>query len=410
MRLFFFIILLVIILAEIYVYKGIKSIFSPESQRIFQIVYWLTVLITVAGFLSLWLFAGKGLGDTNLMTNIFFGLAFSFILVKILIANFLLIEDLYRFVRFIVESITVKGNVNFVHRSKITGFSALIITSVFFFLCVYGLFYGKYNYKVRNVTLFFNDLPQEFDGFRILQISDIHAGTFDNISAVKRGIELIRKQNADLILFTGDMVNNLADEIRPYAEIIGSLAAPYGKYSILGNHDYGDYYRWPSEEARQKNLDKLADYQYSMGFTLLRNERVEIRKDSSVIQLAGVENWGKPPFHQYGDLNKAFENNTDDRFTILMSHDPSHWDGQVLGFEKHIHLTLSGHTHGMQMGIETAWFSWSPVKYMYPRWGGLYSENGKYLYVNRGFGFIGFPARVGIRPEITVIELRKEKS
>ncbi len=409
MKLLFVIILIVIILVEIYVYIGIRSIFMPENQKFFHIIYFLTVLVTVSGILSITFFAKRGLGETNLVINTLFGMAFTFILIKILIADFLLLEDIYRFIRFAIEKTLIKGDTAFVTRSKVIGLTALAVASMFFILSVYGLFYGKYNYKVRNISLSFKDLPEEFDGFRILQISDIHSGTFDNFAAVKRGVGLIKKQNADLILFTGDLVNNLADEIKPYVELFGSITVPYGKYSILGNHDYGHYYKWPSQEAWQKNMNKLADYHRLMGFRLLKNESVEVKKDSAVALLAGVENWGRPPFHQYGDLNKTFENSRDSIFTILMSHDPSHWDEQVLKFGRNIQITLSGHTHGMQIGIETARFRWSPVQYIYKKWGGLYKEGQKYLYVNRGFGFIGFPARIGIRPEITVIELKKKK-
>jgi predicted MPP superfamily phosphohydrolase len=408
MRFIFIIILAIIILSEIYVFKGIRSIVTPDNQKIFYIIYYLTVLLTLTGVFSLIIFSSKNPGETNLAINILFGLAFSFILIKLIISGLLVIEDLYRFFRYIIENLTVKGHAGLVSRNRAVGFSIITIASAFFILCLYGLFYGKYDYKVRNITLSFNDLPQEFDGFRILQISDIHSGTFDNIKAVKRGVELIKKQNADLLLFTGDLVNNLADEIKPYIEIFGSITAPFGKFSILGNHDYGQYYKWRSKEAWQNNLDKLCDYHRLMGFRLLNNEYIELRKDSTMIQLAGVENWGKPPFYRYGDLDKALQNSKDGIFTILMSHDPSHWEGQVLGFEKHIHLTLSGHTHGMQMGIKTNGFRWSPVKLMYRNWGGLYNENGKILYVNTGFGFIGFPGRIGIWPEITVIELKKK--
>ncbi len=362
----------------------------------------------VAGNSSMFLAARKGFGETNFTINTLLGIAFSIILAKIIIADFLLVEDIYRFFRLAIEKVAVKGNINLVTRSNILGYTALTLSSLLFVICMYGLFYGKYNYKVRHISLSFTDLPQEFDGFKILQVSDIHSGTIDNFSAVRRGIELIKRQNADLVLFTGDLVNNFADEIKPYIQLLGSIPAPFGKYSILGNHDYGHYFKWPSQEAWIANMNKLDAYHDSMGFRLLKNQSVELNKGNDSIILAGVENWGKPPFHQYGDLNKTFQNNSDKQFIILMSHDPSHWDGQVLGFHKHIHLTLSGHTHGMQLGFEIGRLKWSFVKYFYPKWIGLYENDGKYLYVNRGFGFIGFPARVGIWPEITVIELKKK--
>jgi predicted MPP superfamily phosphohydrolase len=403
---FFVVIIIILVLIELYVFNGLRHLFSSDNLKTYTLVYYLTIFLMVAGNSSMFFAARKGFGETNFTVNTLLGIAFSIILSKIIIADFLLIEDIYRFLRLIVEKIAVKGNVSIVTRSNILGYTALSLSSVFFVICMYGLFFGKYNYKVRHISLSFTDLPKEFNGFKILQISDIHSGTIDNFSAVRRGIELAKRQNADMILFTGDLVNNFADEIKPYSELLGSLSAPFGKYSILGNHDYGHYFKWPSENAWEANMNKLYGYHDSMGFRLLKNQYVEIKKGNDSIILAGVENWGKPPFHQYGDLDKTFQNNSNKQFIILMSHDPSHWDGQVLGFHKHIHLTLSGHTHGMQLGIEIGKFKWSLVKLFYPKWIGLYENNEKYLYVNRGFGFIGFPARVGIWPEITVIELK----
>ena len=407
MRPLFLAIIIALVLIEIYVFRGVRSVFVPASQKVFYVIYYLTVFLTLAGAFSMFLAARKGFGKTSLAINALFGIAFTIILIKIIIAGFLVIEDIYRIPRLLVEFVASKGNAGMVTRNDILVKSVLILSSLLFILFMYGLFPGKYNFKVHNVTLSFTSLPDGFDGFRVLQISDIHSGTIDNISAVKRGIELVKKQNADIILFTGDLVNNFADEIKPYAGMLGSLSAPYGKYSILGNHDYGHYFKWPSEEARTANMNRLYGYHSSMGFRLLKNECVEIRKGNNSILLAGVENWGKPPFDQYGDLDKTFKDNLNGKFTILMSHDPSHWDRQVLGFSKHIHLTLSGHTHGMQLGIEIGKFKWSLVKLIYRNWAGVYEKDGKYLYVNRGFGFIGFPGRVGIWPEITVIELKK---
>ncbi|MCZ6694094.1 MAG: metallophosphoesterase, partial [Bacteroidetes bacterium] len=283
----------------------------------------------------------------------------------------------------------------------------LVVAALPFSSFLYGVVKGKYDFRVKNITLSFPDLPPAFDGFKIVQISDIHSGSFDSFSSVKKGVEMVRQQNPDLILFTGDLVNNMAMEIEPYMDLFGSLSARFGKYSVLGNHDYGDYMSWPSQEAKKINLDKLKEYHQIMGYKLLNNTSVRVEKGQDSILLAGVENWGIRPFRQTGDLEQAYRDSQDDEFTILMSHDPSHWDEQVLDFKKHVHLTLSGHTHGMQMGIEIPGIKWSPVKYKYPRWAGLYEDKGQYLYVNRGFGFIGFPGRVGIWPEITTIELKR---
>jgi predicted MPP superfamily phosphohydrolase len=276
---------------------------------------------------------------------------------------------------------------------------------------------GKYRYRVVNHTLEFDDLPAAFDGFTITQISDIHSGSFDNKKKLEYGIDLINKQESDVILFTGDLVNNQAKEMEPWIESFKKLKAPMGKYSILGNHDYGDYMTWPSQEAKEANMQRLYEIHEELGFRLLRNESVKLQKlalsgveaAGASIDLLGVENWGKG-FGQYGDLKKTAANLSDQSFKILMSHDPSHFDEEVKKFSQFIHLTLSGHTHGMQFGIEIQGFiKWSPASLRYPKWAGLYEELGRYLYVNRGFGFLAFPGRVGIWPEITVLKLKRKK-
>jgi hypothetical protein len=317
MRPFFLVIIIALVLIEIYVFRGVRSVFIPDNLKTFYIIYYLTVFLTLAGTFGMFLAARKGFGKTNLVINTLFGIAFTVILIKIIIAGFLVVEDIYRIFRLLVELIISRGNAGLAARSSILVKSVLLLASLLFILFMYGIFYGKYNYKVRNISLSFADLPDEFDGFKILQFSDIHSGTLDNISAVERGIELMKKQNADMILFTGDLVNNFADEIKPYTGMLSSLSAPYGKYSILGNHDYGHYYKWPSEEARTANMNRLYDYHSSTGFRLLRNECVEIRKGSDSILLAGVENWGKPPFDQYGDLDKTFRNHSDGHLLFL---------------------------------------------------------------------------------------------
>jgi len=215
---------------------------------------------------------------------------------------------------------------------------------------------------------------------------------------------LINEQEPDLIFFTGDLVNNFAEETEDWAPVLKKMNAKMGKYSILGNHDYGDYSEWPSPEAKEKNLEEIKAFHKKMGFQLMLNENKSLKVNDEEIALIGVENWGKPPFPQHGDLDKAMEGVNPDSFKLLMSHDPSHWDAKVLG-KTDINLTFSGHTHGMQFGIERIGIKWSPIQYRYPRWGGLYKESKQFLYVNRGFGYIGFPGRIGMPPEITVVEL-----
>lgn len=281
----------------------------------------------------------------------------------------------------------------------------LLLLTIFVF--VYGMIFGKYNYQVIRHTLYFDDLPEAFDGFKVLQISDVHAGSFNNPPAVQRGIDLIKAQEADLFVFTGDLVNNKAEEIRPWISYFSQIKAPYGQFSILGNHDYGDYVQWPSEIEKRENLTQLKAYHAELGFDLLLDRHVNIEKNGQQIVLAGIENWGIG-FGERGDLKKALSNTKESDFKILLSHDPTHWEAQVKTFSNKVQLTLSGHTHGMQFGLEAFGIKWSPVKYRYAHWAGIKTENDRTLNINRGFGFLGFSGRIGIWPEITVLELKKK--
>jgi predicted MPP superfamily phosphohydrolase len=285
--------------------------------------------------------------------------------------------------------------------------AGLILAAVPFISILYGMAYGKFNFKIQKVKLTFPDLPASFDGLKIIQISDLHLGSFNgNTQQVENAIKMVNEQKADYILFTGDMVNTKADEMESYIPVLKTLTAGKGKFSILGNHDYGDYHTWNSAEEKKENLQRLFKLQEEADLRLLRNEAVVLEKNNEKIALIGVENWGLPPFPQYGNLEKAMANVKDIPFKILMSHDPSHWDAEVRP-ESDINLTLSGHTHGMQFAIRVPGWRWSPVKMKYPRWAGLYREGKQLLYVNIGLGFIAFPGRVGTPPEITVFELHK---
>jgi predicted MPP superfamily phosphohydrolase len=272
---------------------------------------------------------------------------------------------------------------------------------------LYGMLKGKYDYRVHRTTLYFADLPEAFDGFTITQLSDIHSGSFDNTEAVQRGIDLANAQKSDLFVFTGDLVNNAAWEIEPYIDRFKQLKAPYGQYSILGNHDYGDYIEWASEREKEGNLERLKQHHAALDFRLLLDENVVIEKGGQKIALIGVQNWGRG-FVQVGDLDKAMMGVDKDAFKICLSHDPTHWEEKIRHYETPIHLTLSGHTHGAQFGVETDKLRWSPVEYRYLDWAGLANEGNRYLYVNRGFGFLAFSGRLGIWPEITVIELKRK--
>jgi len=272
---------------------------------------------------------------------------------------------------------------------------------------LYGMLKGKYDYRVHRQTLYFADLPPAFDGFTITQLSDIHSGSFDSSAGVQKGIDLAKAQKSDLFVFTGDLVNNAAWEVEPWLQRFATLKAPYGQFSILGNHDYGDYIEWNSEAEKAENLETLKAHHKTLGYRLLLDEHVAIEKEGQKMTLIGVQNWGRG-FIQKGDLDKALENTDPNDFKILLSHDPTHWEEKVRYHPTHIHLTLAGHTHGAQFGVETDKWRWSPVQYRYLDWAGLAEENGRYLYVNRGFGFLAFSGRLGIWPEVTVITLKRK--
>jgi hypothetical protein len=290
--------------------------------------------------------------------------------------------------------------------------SMLVIPlSAFSMMIVFwGMLFGRFNFKVRRSEITYTDIPPAFDGYRIIHISDLHLGSlYGYQDKLRRAINLINNESPDLILFTGDLVNNLAEETKGWEDLLAGLHAPDGNYAILGNHDYGEYYDWPDEKAHQENMQKLIRAHEDSGFTLLLNRSVKISRNDEDIFLAGVENWGLPPFKQYGDLAKALQNIPDAGFTILLSHDPSHWDEEVTD-RTGVHLTLSGHTHGMQFGIRIGKFRWSPIQIKYPRWVGFYQQGYQYLHVNPGLGYIGYAGRIGIPPEISVITLKKSTS
>ncbi|MEZ4803350.1 MAG: metallophosphoesterase [Gelidibacter sp.] len=338
-----------------------------------------------------------------------FGFLLSFILFNLVLIPFILGEDIVRLCMGAYEKFFGTKQVYHVpSRRKFISGIAIGIASIPFASLLYGMYQGKYNFRVLKHTLHFEDLPEAFDGYRITQISDIHSGSFDNHEKIEYAVNLVKEQKSDVILFTGDLVNNKTTEMLPWKELFSQLKAKDGVYSVLGNHDYGDYIDWNSEAEKEQNLEDLKFLQREMGYDLLLNESRFIERNGQRIALIGVENWGKGGFKKNGDLKKASENIHKDDFKILMSHDPSHWDEVVTKDDWHYHLTLSGHTHGMQFGVEIpGWVKWSPIKYRYPHWAGVYNINGEYINVNRGFGYLGYPGRVGIWPEITVIELKK---
>jgi hypothetical protein len=343
--------------------------------------------------------------------NYLFATIIGFFFAKVIASVFFLVDDLRRVIQWAVAKIffrDTEGDSQVsegISRSVFLSWLGVGIGGSLISSLVYG-FSNKYNYQVRKVPLSFPNLPDAFRGLKIVHISDIHSGSFDNKKSVEKGVQMILDLKPDLILFTGDLINDRSTEMLGYEEVFSRLKAPMGVFSTLGNHDYGDYIRWPTEEARKENLDHLKTLQTEMGWRLLMNEHVVLDKEGQQIALIGIENWSaKARFPKHGKMWEAYPGAEKYPFKILMSHDPSHWDAEVRPKYGDIDLMLAGHTHGMQFGIEIPGFKWSPVKYVYDQWAGLY-ENGKQkLYVNRGYGFIGYPGRVGILPEITLIEL-----
>ena len=405
----FLIVLCVIyVILAVYGFQGFKTLFKNQWIQISYGVLFLAALcffiIKVLGYVP-----GKALSPGTAIAG---GVFFSFLMFGLVLGFFLLVEDIVRVFSFAYNKINglAEGKTNYLpSRRKFVSMLGVGLAALPFGALLYGMYKGKYNYKVLKYNLEFDDLPDAFDGYQITQISDVHSGSFDNRDKVAYGIDLINSQKSDVILFTGDMVNNKTEEMEPWADLFATLSAKDGVYSVLGNHDYGDYVAWESDEAKAKNLQELKDLQKNMGFDLLLDSHRYLERDGEKIALVGVENWGRGRFKKAGDLERAKKGIHKDDFKILMSHDPSHWEDVVINDEYHFHLTLSGHTHGMQFGVEIPGFiKWSPVKWRYKYWAGVYKELGQFINVNRGFGFIGYPGRFGIWPEISVITLKKK--
>ena len=396
--------LLIFAALEFYLFNAFRAAFSDTIWAKVGMAYVLVSIITFAiTYFKVVPAFRSGVYNATLTNNLLMGFSFAFFMTNFVLIAVFFAEDVFRIFDYIWQILPIKetGETTFASRRQFIGTTATLLAAVPFAGLIYGVLKGRYNYKVFSVPLKFSDLPKAFDGFKIVQISDVHSGSFDNIEEVERAVGIIQAQKPDMIVFTGDWVNSFAEELKPYIPIFKSLEAPFGKYAIWGNHDYG------RRRDGQDNIEVLREFVNEAGFSILENENTKIEKDGEFFRLFGVENWGKPPFPQIGDLQKAKANTEKGEFSVLLSHDPTHWDAKVLDDEHHFHLTLSGHTHGAQIGIEAKWLRWSPSKYIYPRWAGIYKEKGQYLYVNRGFGFLGYPGRAGINPEITTIELKK---
>lgn len=390
-----------------YVLQALKTI---AKQPWWSYIYIIISLAVIVNFIYQFT-VGEEVGRVlSIPKSYAFGFLLTILTFNIITIIFLFSEDLYRITTGLYQKVYgVDKEFGLPARRRFLSLIAIGIASIPFGALLYGMYKGKYNFKVLKYDLEFDDLPDNFDGYKITQISDIHSGSFDDRKMIEYGVDLINKQKSDVLLFTGDMVNNMTSEMLPWADLFGTLHAKDGVFSVLGNHDYGDYIPWETEELKKQNLEDLKTLQKQMGFDLLLNEHRYLQKGDDRIALVGVENWGKGGFKKAGDLKKAASQIDENDFKILMSHDPSHWEMEVINDPYHYHLTLSGHTHGMQFGIEIpGWVKWSPVKWRYPYWAGIYKEMGQFINVNRGFGFLGYPGRVGIWPEITVITLRKK--
>jgi predicted MPP superfamily phosphohydrolase len=410
------VLLIILLLLDLYVFMAIKAIFSGSSAKVRSFVfggYWTMsglVLISIA-LLPYLHWQDWPANTRSYILTIIVGIVFA----KILAAVFLLLDDARRGIQWVISRFSSEGtaavSANGISRSRFLSQMALVLGGGMFATLVYGLS-NKYSYRVHKMKLAFKNLPPAFKGLRIVQISDIHSGSLTNKDAVIKGVEMINAQKADLVLFTGDLVNDRASEMDPLMEVFRQVKAPMGVYSTLGNHDYGDYYAWPDKDAngysvlRTQNLERLKQVHGELGWRLLMNEHVTLERDGQQIALLGIENWSAMSrFPKYGDMKKAYAGAAHLPFKILMSHDPTHWDAQVRTEYQDIDLMLAGHTHGMQFGVEIPGFKWSPAQFIYKEWAGLYKQGDQRLYVNRGFGFLGYPGRVGIMPEITVIDL-----
>lgn len=375
----------------LYFYQAVQTL--PNSGA-WLWCYWLIDPLLIGAMIAAF-FLRRGSAVQQTAITWLMGLMLLTFVPRLFSLPILLVEDITRVFRgFPARSVWV---------SELT----LATAAALFLVVLFGITRGRHFYRIRRETIYFPDLPKAFDGFTITQITDVHSGSFTNAAGVQKGLDLVNAQQSDVILFTGDLVNNQAAEMDRWIPAFAGLKAPLGKFSVLGNHDYGDYIRWETPAAKLANLARLKQVHTEIGFRLLLDESVTIQKNCEAITLLGVENWGKGGFHQYGDLKKASNGVPDNAFKILMSHDPSHWEAVTLDHHQHIHLTLSGHTHGMQFGIELFGFKWSPIKYVYKQWAGLYRLKERYLYVNRGFGFLGLKGRIGMWPEVAVITLKR---
>ena len=403
--------LLLLFVTDLYVFQAVRIVSSDVSvntRRLIFGIFWGVTVLSAAGILVV-NFADLSAWK-NLRTFIVLGI-FINVMSKLFALIFLMISDLIRGIQWLGNLIfsspaPINPDGKAIPRSEFLSKVALIAGAVPALTMSYGILSGAHDYRVRRKTIYFPNLPKEFDGIRIGQLSDIHSGSFFSKVAVKGGVEMLMQEKPDIVFFTGDLVNNEASEVKEYVPVFEKVKAPLGVYSTFGNHDYGDYKAWSSEAAKRQNLRDLAVAHKEMGWRLMMNENLAVEVDGAQIGILGIENWGAGRFAKYGKMDKAYAGSEAYPFKILLSHDPSHWDSQVRPLYGDIDLMLSGHTHGFQFGVEIGGFKWSPSQYVYKQWAGLYKEENQYLYVNRGFGYLGYPGRIGILPELTILELK----
>ncbi len=403
--LFFFTILLALDIYGFQAFRYLVQNWSVTARNVMYGLYWAIPVLAI-GTLVVVNTVDVSDWNTNFKT---YWRTFLFIayISKLPLVSVLLIDDLRRGVLWVVNQFSGDGSID-LGRSKFLTRTAVVLGALPFTSLLYGMVRNPYRYKRYSERLKLSKLPANLDGLKIIQISDIHSGSFTFKEPIKQAIEMINAEKPDLVFFTGDLVNNVATEMEPYVDIFDKIEAKYGVYSVLGNHDYGDYERWPTPEAKVENLQRLKDTHKRLGWDLLLNEHRHIEINGERVAVIGVENYSMQlRFPKYGDLEKACENCGPAALKLLLSHDPSHWEGQVIKDQPDIDITFSGHTHGMQFGVEIpGWVRWSPIQYVYKQWAGLYQKGEQYLYVNRGLGFLGYPGRVGILPEVAVLELK----
>lgn len=403
-----FVLLAILLCIDLYVFQAFRFLaagWSTTARNIVYGAYWLIPLVLIGTLLLV--SSGQPIDWNKPFFNFLRAFLFIAYLSKFVIGIVLLVDDVRRLLFSGYQSIAGTNTTGGISRSRFLTQFGVLLGSIPFLSLTYGIIRNPYRYKIFSKKVSISNLPEALKGLKIIQISDIHSGSFTLKEPIRRAIDMINEQQPDLVFFTGDLVNNEAREMEPFLDVFDKIEARYGVYSVLGNHDYGDYIRWENQEAKSRNMQQLFDTHRQLGWQLLLNEHRLLDINGQQVAVLGVENYSAHPrFPKYGDLATAHQGTEQAALKLLLSHDPTHWEDQVVKDFQDVAITFSGHTHGMQFGVEIpGWFKWSPIQYIYKQWAGLYQRQDQYLYVNRGFGFLGYPGRVGILPEITLLEL-----